>query len=174
MRQEFLELGKIVGTHGVRGELKLDPWTDSADTFRNLTTVYIDKKPVRLVRARPHKRQELLTLEGVGDIDTAETLRGKTVSAKRDDLSIAPGKYFVAEILGCTVKDADHPETVYGTVTDVSNTGANDIWSVKKNGRVTLMPIIPGILVNVDIDREEVLVRPIKGIFDEGIVIKGE
>lgn len=80
----------------------------------------------------------------------------------------------MAEILGCTVKDADDPETVYGTVSDVRNTGANDIWSIKKNGKVTLMPVIPGILVNVDIDREEILVRPIKGIFDEGIVVKGE
>lgn len=174
MRKAFLELGKIVGTHGVRGELKLDPWTDSPDTFRDLTTVYLDGQPVRLLRARAHKRQELLTLEGVGDIDAAEKLRGKIVSAKREDLSIAPGEYFVAEILGCTVRDADDPDKVYGTVTDVSNTGANDIWSVKQDGKVTLMPIIPGLLVQVDVDKEEVLVRPIKGIFDEGIVVKGE
>lgn len=174
MRQPFLELGKIVGNHGVRGELKLDPWTDSPETFRGLKTVYIDGQPVTLVRARPHKRQELLTLEGVGDLDAAEKLRGKTVSAKREDVSIAPGKYFVAEIIGCRVIDADDPDKVYGTVTDVTNTGANDIWSVKKGGKVTLMPVIPGILVHVDIDKEMVQVRPIKGIFDEGIVIKGE
>lgn len=174
MRQEYLELGKIVGTHGVRGELKLDPWTDSPEVFQTLKTVYLDGSPVRLISARAHKRQELLTLEGVSDIDAAEKLRGKTLSVKRDDVSLSPGKYFVAEIIGCQVRDADDQDKIYGTVTDVTNTGANDIWSIKKNGKTTLMPIIPGILVHVDIDRGEVLVRPIKGIFDEGITVKGE
>lgn len=174
MRQAFLELGKIVGTHGVRGELKLDPWTDSPEVFQNLKTVYLDGQPVTLLRARPHKKQELLTLEGVGDLDAAEALRGKTIFAKREDVPIPDGKYFVAEILGCRVVDADDPDKVYGTVTEVSNTGANDIWSIKKDGKVTLMPVIPGILVHVDIDRGEVKIRPIKGIFDEAVVVKGE
>ncbi len=176
MRKSYLELGKIVGTHGVRGEMKLDPWTDSPDVFDGLDTVYLDShgvKSVPLHSARPHKRQELITLDGVNDMDAAEKMRGTVLYIKREDMALEEGSYLIAEVIGCTVQDAD-TDAVYGTVTDVTNTGANDIWTVKTaNGRV-LMPIIPGLLVSVDIDKELALVRPIRGIFDDAVVVKGE
>ena len=177
MKKTFLELGNLGGTHGGRGELKLDPWTDSPEVVSGLKTVYLDsrgEKPGGLVRARPHKRQELLTLEGIDSLEKAEELRGIVIYAKRDDIPVPEGRYFVAEILGCTVVDADSPEKVYGKVPHVENLGASDFWEVTKDGKKTMMPIIPGILANVDTEAGVVKVRPIPGIFDDAVVVKGE
>ncbi|MGN0446372.1 MAG: ribosome maturation factor RimM [Acutalibacteraceae bacterium] len=177
MRKSYLQVGKIVGTHGVRGECKLDPWTDSQEVFDGLTTLYLDpegKQPVRVLRTRPHKRQELLMLEDVKDLDAAEKLRGTVLYAAREDLPLKEGAYFIAEILGCEVRDADDPDRIYGKVTDVTNHGAGDIWSVRKDGKTVLMPILPGLLVDVDLDAERILVRPIPGIFNDPVEVRGE
>ena len=177
MRKAYLELGKILGTHGVRRELKLEPWTDSPAVYAKIRTVYLGKHgtgPLALEHARPHKTHELITLEGVTDRDQAESYRGKILYVAREDILPEDGGYLVAEIIGCTVKDADDPSRIYGKVVDVTNAGASDIWHVKADGKTVLMPLIPGLLDSVDLDREVALVRPIKGIFDDGITVKGE
>lgn len=174
MLQTYLELGKIVNTHGVRGELKVDPWCDGVDFFSQFKTVYLakqGKEPYTVLKVRPQGHMILLTLEGVTDLDAANLLRNKTLYVKRDDAKLEEGRYFVAELIGCVVSDADTGET-YGKVVDVTNTGATDVWQIKGEKETYYMPVIPGILVNVNVAEEQVTVRPIPGIFGAGEEIR--
>lgn len=170
MKLKFLELGIIVGTHGVRGELRVDPWADSADYFSNFSTVYLSadgEKPCHVVRARPHKNLVLLTLEGVGTVEEAEALRGTVLYVDRDEAPLPEGRAFVAELIGCTVQDAEDPDKVYGVIADIYNRGASDIWAVRKDGREYLMPAVPDLIASSDVEAGVVRVRPIPGIFDD-------
>lgn len=171
MKLEYLELGKVQNTHGVRGELRVEPWCDSPDLFDEIDTVCLGKNgadPYRIVSWRPHKHLVLLTLQGVGDVDTAARLKNRVLYVKREDIAhtLPEGKHFIAEMIGCEVRDADDESRVYGTISDIYDRGANNIWEVRKDGREYLMPDIPGIVVSVDVEAEVALVRPIPGIFD--------
>jgi len=176
MLLKYLELGKIVSTHGVRGELRVQHWCDSPEFFKSFKTVYLGKNgqnPYKVLGARPHGNIMLLTLEGINDIDAANTLRGKIIYVERDKAPLEPGSYFIAELIGCSVIDADDQSKIYGKVTDVLNTGASDIWQIKGNdGKEYLLPSIPEVVISVDVKNERALVRPIKGIFDEGEEIR--
>lgn len=176
MLLKYLELGKIVSTHGVRGELRVQHWCDSPEFFKSFKTVYLGKNgqnPYKVLGARPHGNIMLLTLEGINDIDAANTLRGKIIYVERDKAPLEPGSYFIAELIGCSVIDADDQSKIYGKVTDVLNTGASDIWQIKGNdGKEYLLPSIPEVVISVDVKNERALVCPIKGIFDEGEEIR--
>ena len=116
MRLEYLELGKIVSTHGVRGELRVQPWCDSPDFFKAFSTVYVgknEKTEYKVMGARPHGNIMLLTLDGVSDLDAANELRGKTVLVKREDAPVEKGHYFIAELIGCKAVDADDSSHEY-------------------------------------------------------------
>ena len=85
---------------------------------------------------------------------------------KRDDARLPEGRYFVSEIIGAKVFDAD-TNNLLGTLTDVSPTGANDVWHIKNGEREYLVPAIPDVIVSVDINTDTVIIRPLKGIFDD-------
>ncbi|MCQ2461032.1 MAG: ribosome maturation factor RimM [Clostridia bacterium] len=176
MLLKYLELGKIVSTHGVRGELRVQHWCDSPEFFKSFKTVYLGKNgqdPYKVLGARPHGNIMLLTLEGINDIDAANTLRGKIIYVERDKAPLDPGSYFIAELIGCSVVDADDESKIYGKVTDVLNTGASDIWQIKgTDGKEYLLPSIPEVVISVDVANNITKVRPMKGIFDEGEEIR--
>ena len=171
MRQPYLEVGKIVSTHGVRGEVRVDPWCDSPDFMRQFKTLYYDKagaKPVKVLSCRPHGNIAILKLSGVDTVEAAAALRNKVLFMARTDANIPDNSYFIQDLIGCRVVDADAPEKLYGTLTDVSRTGANDVWHVTDNdGREYLLPAIPPVVIDTDIDSGTVLIRPLRGIFDD-------
>lgn len=170
MRRQYLELGKIVGTHGVRGEMRVQPWCDSPLFFQQFHTLYFSgsgERATQVLSSRPHGNVMLLRLEGVDTLEAAATLRGRILFMNREEAQLAPGDYFIQDLIGCRVVDADTGR-FYGTLTDVSATGANDVWHVKDPAGVErLMPAIPSIVIETDIDGEEIRIRPIRGIFDE-------
>ncbi|MDR3313095.1 MAG: ribosome maturation factor RimM [Oscillospiraceae bacterium] len=169
MKLHFLEIGTIVGTHGIRGELRVLPACDSPAFFRGFSLLYWDDhgaQPVRVLGARPHKNVALLLLEGVASIDDAEALRGKKLWFRREDAQLEEGQYFIAELLDCRVLDFDDRSRCYGTLQDVSSTAANDIWHIRQaDGSEALIPVIDEVVQTVDIDRAEILITPIKGLF---------
>ena len=170
MIKRFLELGQVVGTHGVRGELRVNPWCDSPAFAKRFKTLYWDKngeKPVTVLSCRPHGNIVLLSLEGVDSIEAAEKLRSRMLYLNRDDAHLAPGTWFIEELIGCEVLDADDGR-LYGTLTEVSQTGANDVWHITgTDGREYLLPAIPDVVVDADVANNRVLIRPLKGIFDD-------
>lgn len=171
MIKEFLEIGEIVGTHGIRGEMRLNPWCDSPEFVTKFKTLYYDSNgscAAQIKAARPHGNIVLLSIKDIDTVEKAQKMRGKVLYMKRSDAKLPDGTYFIAELIGCTVYDADNPEKVYGTLTDVSETGANDVWHIKNSkGKEYLIPSIPDVVIETDVAENRVVIRPLKGIFDD-------
>lgn len=170
MKKQYIDTGVIVGTHGLRGEMRVQPWSDSPEFLTGFSTLYLDKEgktSLRVRSARVHKNVVLLTADGVDSIEAAERLRGRVLYFDRADVTLEEGRHYVQDLIGCRVSDADTGEE-YGTLTDVLATGANDVWQVTdENGREYLVPVIPEVVVSVDVDAQRIALRPIGGIFDE-------
>ena len=170
MIKEFLEVGQIVGTHGIHGEMRLNPWADSPEFLKQFKTLYYDKngeKSVKVLAARPHGNVVILKLDGIETVEAASAMRNRVLYIRRADAKLAEGSYFIEELIGCKVIDADDENISYGTLTDVSETGANDVWHIDRNGTEYLIPAIPDVVVNVDVANNTVVIRPLKGIFDD-------
>ncbi len=168
MLLEYLELGKIVSTHGVRGELRVQAWCDSYDFFSSFEKVYLgkEKKEYTVDASRPHGNVMLLTLSGICDLDAANALRNTIIYVKREDASLGDSKYFIAELIGCNVVDADDESIIYGKIKDVTNTGASDIWHIVKDGKTYLLPSIPDVVKSVEVEKDIARIKPLKGIFE--------
>lgn len=168
MKKEFLEAGKIVGTHGVRGMVRIDPWADSCEFLKQFKTLYIKggKEALEILSLSAHGRIAIAKIKGVETIETAEKLRHETLYIKRDDAKLPNGRYFVDELIGCEVFDADTNEKL-GVITDVSKTGANDVWHIERDGTEYLVPAIDSVIVSVDVENEKAVIRPLRGIFSD-------
>ncbi len=169
MKKRYIETGKIVGTHGIRGEVRVQPWADTPEFLTQFKTLYTDENgenSLKISSSRAHKNIVLMKIKGVDTIEQAETLRNKTLYLNREDITLNEGAYFQCDLFGCKVFDADTNENL-GEITDVSQTGANDVWHIKKDGKEYLIPSIPDVVIDVDIDNEKVIIRPLKGIFDD-------
>lgn len=167
MKKRFLECGKIVSTHGLRGEVKVLPWCDGPEALLPIKTFYLDKgaTPKKAEKCRVQKNMVLLKLEGVDTPEAAQALRGRVLWLDREEDTLAEGQYYIQDLIGLTVEDADTGE-VYGVLRDVSETGANDVYHVAfPDGRVQLVPAIPQVVERIDIDGGKMLIRPLEGLF---------
>ena len=163
-----------MGTHGVRGEVKICPWCDSPDFLRRFTTLYLDdagKTALKVQRLRVHKNMVLGLFEGIDTVEKAQALRGRTVYISRAEADLPEGKWFVQDLLGCKVKDIDSGAE-YGTLTEViPGAGANDVWAVKRaNGETVLVPAIPDVVLETAVAAGIVRIRPLRGLFDGAAV----
>ncbi len=170
MIKEYLDIGQIVGTHGVRGEIRVNPRCDTPDFIKQFKTLYFDKKgekSVKVISCRTHGNLALLKLEGVDTVESATALRSKVLYMKRSDAKLPDGSYFIAELTDCTVVDADDESKIYGILTQVSETGANDVWHIKNDEKEYLIPAIPPVVIDVDVVKGIIKIKPLKGIFDD-------
>ena len=128
MKKQFLEIGKIVATQGIRGEFRVQYYCDSAEVLCDFDTLYLDKgkREVTVERAYPHKNIVVMKLEGIDKIEQAQPLIGKILYLNRDDAELEEGLYFIQDIIGLTVKDVDSGE-VYGKISEVYQNGASDV-----------------------------------------------
>ena len=168
MKKQFLDSGKIVGTHGIRGEVRIEPWADSPAFLSAFKTLYLDERGETAikVRSRPHKNITLCKIEGVDTIEDAERLRGKIVYINRDDIRLEEGVHFVQDLIGLEVRDFDSG-ALYGTLTDVLRTGANDVYEITRDGKHYLAPVIDEVVREINIEEGVVRITPMKGIFDD-------
>ena len=168
--QRFLDVGKVVSTHGIAGEMKVYPWADSANSLRKLKNVYWDKEgstPLKVESARVHKNTLLLKVEGVDSIDAARRYIDRTVYADRDDIIKENGEYFVVDLLGAEVRNSLDGSRI-GTLSDVTDTGVQNIYHVTlDDGSVRMVPAVPAFVKRVDLDEMVVEIEPIKGMFDD-------
>ena len=162
MGNRFLEAGKIVNTHGVHGEVKIQPWADSPDFIAGLERLFIDGSPVKLLSAKVHKGCVIAALDGVNDIDGAIRLKNKIVFIDRNDAPLDDGRYFIADLIGLRALDADTGEEL-GIVADVLSLPANDVYVIK-GAREILVPAAPGFIVETDIDGGYIRLRLIEGM----------
>ena len=168
MKKQFLDSGKIVGTHGIKGEVRIDPWCDSPAFLAAFKTLYLDERGEQSikVKSRPHKNITLCKIEGIDTVEKAERMRGKIVYINRDDINLGEGVHFVQDLIGLEVRDFDTDE-VYGKLTDVLRTGANDVYEITRGGKKYLAPVIDEVVREINTEDGYVLITPMKGIFDD-------
>ncbi|MBR4509389.1 MAG: 16S rRNA processing protein RimM [Ruminococcus sp.] len=167
MKKEYLEAGKIVTTHGIRGEVKIMPYTDTPELLAEFDRLFIGKNKDELIieRSRVFKNMVIAKIEGVDTPEAAEKLRNKLLYMHRDDLELDDDTYFIQDLIGIEVRDADSGK-VYGTISDVMQTGANDVYVIKGSDREYLVPAIADVVVSTDIDESIMTIRPLDGLFD--------
>ncbi|MGN0494158.1 MAG: ribosome maturation factor RimM [Acutalibacteraceae bacterium] len=169
MIKQYLETGKIVGTHGIKGMVRVQPWSDSGEFLTNFKRFYLSadgSEMLKAVKIQPHGGVVLIAFKGVDSVEQAEALRGKTLYISRGDITLPEGRYFIDDLIGCGVFDADSGER-YGVISEVSQTGANDVWHIKSGDREYLLPAIDEVIVSVKPEDERLEIRPMKGIFDD-------
>ena len=161
MKQEFLETGEIVNTHGIAGEVKLLPWSDSPEFLLDFSTLYVDGRPLEVQSARVHKTALLVKFKGYEDVNAAMALKGKRVSIARRDARLAPGQFFLADLIGLTVRD--QTGAVIGTLTEVLTPSRQNVYVVE--GESThMIPAVPEFVKQVDVDAGEMIVSLIEGM----------
>lgn len=167
MKKEFLEAGKIVSIHGIRGEVKIMPYCDSPELLCAFDRLFIGKnhKEIIIERSRVFKNIVIAKLEGIDTPEDAEKLRNMLLFMHRDDLELDENTYFIQDLIGMEVRDAD-TDFMYGKISDVMQTGANDVYIVNGTDREYLVPAIPDVVVSTDIDSDLMLIRPLAGLFD--------
>lgn len=169
MLKRYLEIGKIVNTHGIKGDLKIEPWCNSSDFLCSFNELYLHegRNKISIKYSRPHKNVVIMHLEGVDTIDTAEKLKGMIIYADRNDIELDENEYFIQDIIGCEVSDFYMPK-IYGIVTDVFKTGANDVYEVTNEKNVKcLVPVIDDVIRKTDIENRQIKITPLEGIFDD-------
>ena len=168
MQKQYLEIGIIVGTHGIKGELRVQPWCDSPAILSEFKALFFDqgKTPVNILGARVHKSLVLMEIEGIDTVEKAAGLRNKVLFVDRKDMNLPKGSYFIQDLIGLTVIDFDNGKK-YGELVEVSTTGANDVYHIKlENNKVELIPAIPDVIKEIDITGGKMLISPLKGLFD--------
>lgn len=167
MKKEYLEAGKIVTTHGIRGEVKIMPYTDTPELLAEFDRLFIGKNKDELYieRSRVFKNMVIAKIEGVDTPEAAEKLRNKLLYMHRDDLELDDDTYFIQDLIGLEVRDVDSGK-VYGVIADVMQTGANDVYVVKGEEREYLVPAIADVVVSTDVENDVMTIRPLDGLFD--------
>lgn len=170
--QNYLPACKIVSTHGVRGEMKALPLCDGAAflaKFKRLFAKADGAGEVRVLGVRAQGNVILLRLDGVTDMDAARAQVGRTYYFAKADARLPKGRYFIDDLLGCRVVDANTGRE-YGTLTAVDHPAAQDIYTVTDGeGQTHMLPAVPEFVQKIDPEAREITVIPIDGMFTEAV-----
>jgi 16S rRNA processing protein RimM len=159
LKTDYLRVGQIVRAHGVRGDVKIIPLTDDPARFRAMKTAYLETTagayaPVAVNGARFLPDAVLLHIEGCDTVEQAEALKNRYLCVSRDQaVKLKKGTYFVVDLIGCETFDSNGK--AYGKVTDVLETGANDVYEI--DGGKLLVPALKKVLREVDVERGRIV-----------------
>ena len=165
--QKRLEIGQIVNTFGIKGEVKVTPFTDDIRRFDKLEKVYVktkkESKQYQVENVKYHKNMVLLKLKTIDKIEDAEMLRNAFLEVDREDaVPLEEGTYFIADLIGLEVYTDEGK--LLGKVEDIYNTGSNDIYVVKDElGKQILLPGIEEVIKEVKLD-DRIIVHLIPGL----------
>ena len=168
--EQFLQVGVISSTHGLRGEVKVFPTTDDATRFQTLKNVVLDtgreKLDLEIQSVRFFKQFVIVKFKGIDNINDIEKYKGCTLKVAEKNLSeLEDGEFYYHEIIGLDVYEND---ILVGQVKEILQPGANDVWVVKRKGkRDLLLPYIPPVVLNVDVAANRVDVDILEGLDDE-------
>lgn len=168
--QEYFEIGQIVNTFGVKGLLKVNPFTDDITRFEKLKKVYVVKNnnmtEIEIEEIKYHKNMVLLKVKGIDDMTNAEKLKGLFLKIHRKDaIELPEDTYFIVDVLGSDVITDDGIHL--GKVEDIYSTGSKDIYVVKDElGKQILLPSIKEVILDIDVKKQLVTVHLIKGLVD--------
>ena len=168
--EDLLQVGIITSTHGVRGEVKVYPTTDDPRRFRRLKEVVLDtgkeKMNLEIEGVKFFKQFVILKFKGLDNINDIEKYRQKSLYVtRRNSVRLQRDEYFIADLIGLKVQDEDGKEL--GTVKDVIETGANDVYEVEMaDGKSLLLPAIKQCILNVDVENGTMQVYVLEGLLD--------
>ena len=168
MKQEYFEIGQIVNHFGIKGMVKVNPFTDDISQFEKLKSILLVKdgklSEVEIEETKYSKNQVLLKLKGIDTVEEAEKYRGCYLKIARSNSKKLPkDTYFIADLLGLTVYTDEN--ILLGKVEDIYNSGANDIYVIKsEDGKQILLPGIGEVIKQIDLEQEKIIVHLIKGL----------
>ena len=161
-KKAYIEAGRVVSTHGVHGEVKIEVWLDSPQFFKSFKRLSLaDGTERKLLSARVHKDFVIAQLEGVEDVNAAMALKNKTVLVRREDAKLPKGAFFLQDILGAHVVDEDGKEI--GVLADVLETPASNVYVVRGETE-HLIPAVPEFIKKTDADAGLITVHLIEGM----------
>lgn len=165
---KYLEIGQIVNTFGIKGMVKVKPFTDNIERFNNLEKIYIKNKSgqteYKIQEIKYHKNMVLIKFEDIENPEQADLLRNSYLIVDREtEEPLEPGRYYIVDMIGLDVFTDDNE--YLGKLEDIYNTGSNDIYVVKNElGKQVLLPAIEDVIKNIDMDNKKVIVHLIPGL----------
>ena len=160
--KQFLEGGRIINTHGIRGEVKIESWCDSPEVLAGIKTLYLDGAPRKIRSPRVHKNCVIAYLEGVNSVDEAMLLKGKVVHINRKDIKLPKGQVFMVDLIGLKVLD-DETGKELGTLTEVLSPSIQKIYVVKGE-REIMIPAVDEFIREINVEGGYVRVKLIEGL----------
>ncbi len=163
-----LEIGQIVNTFGIKGMVKVKPFTDDIRRFDELKTVYVEKNSTKteyeIEEVKYHKDMVLIKFKGIDKVEQAEMLRNSYLTVSRNSVEkLEEGRYYIVDLLGLEVYTDE--QILLGTLEDIFNTGSNDIYVVKdKQGKQILLPAIQDVIKQIDIENKKIIVHLLPGL----------
>ena len=167
---KYLEIGQIVNTFGIKGQVKVNPFTENIKRFEELKEVYVEKNGkleiIQIEQVSYSKNAVILKIKGIDTIEEANKYRNCYLKIDREDAGKLPkDTYYIADLLGLEVYSDEGK--LLGRVDDIYNNGSSDIYVVKDElGKQILLPSIPDVLKEIDLDNEKIIVHLIKGLVD--------
>lgn len=165
---EYIEIGQIVNTNGLKGIVKVNPFTDDISKFEDLKYIYIqlksELKKVKIEQVRYNKNQVLLKLEGIDSIEEAEKYRNFYLKTeKKSQEELGEDTYYIVDLIGIDVYSSNDEHL--GRIEDVFPTGSNDVYVVKDNlGKQILVPAIAEVVKKVDLKNKKMVIKVIPGL----------
>lgn len=169
--QNLLEIGQIVNSYGIKGFLKVVPFTDDITRYENLKKIYIEKnkklEEKEIEEVKYHKNLVLIKLKGINDInDTLEYKNCLIKIERKDAVELPKNSYFIVDLLDMEVYTDE--EKLLGKIVDIFPTGSNDVYVVKDEmGKQTLLPAIGDVIKNVDVENKKMIVHLIEGLGED-------
>ncbi|AKN29445.1 16S rRNA processing protein RimM [Clostridium carboxidivorans P7] len=158
--KQFVTVGQIINTHGIKGELKIYPLTDDLRRFRKLQKVYVEGVEKNVVWCKLQTDKVILKIEGIDSVEEAMKYKEKYLDVSREDaVKLPEGSYFIADIIGCSVVGENGAE--YGKIADVIKTGSNDVYWIKE-GKELLIPALKDIVIDMDIENKRIVIKPVE------------
>lgn len=167
---DFFQIGVITSTHGIKGEVKVFPTTDSVDRFKKLKKVILDTGRERIdlevEGVKFFKQFAILKFKEINSINDIEKYKGKSLLVPREDaVKLDKDEYFIADLINITVIDEE--ENMIGTLTDVLETGANDVYVIEnQDKKEILLPAIKDCIIDIDIEKMKMKVHIMEGLLD--------
>lgn len=167
MANDRIKVGKITTAVGIKGEVKVYPYTDEQERFEELTSVYAGDDRMRIDRVRYQKGLVILKLAGIDDRNAAEALRGKYLTIDRSELrELDEDEYFIFDLIGLEAVDQEGAHI--GVVSDVIQNSAQDLYEIKTDsGEKYLVPAVYEIVTDIDINSGIMKIKPIDGLFGD-------
>ena len=161
-KKPLIEAGRIVNTHGVRGEVKIEVWLDSPQFFKSFKRLVLASgEELKMIEARAHKGFVIARFEGLEDVNAAMRLKGKTVSVRREDANLPDGAFFLQDIIGARVVDELGNEI--GKLAEIMETPASNVYVVRGE-KEHLIPAVPAFILKTDADAGVIVARLIEGM----------